>query len=407
MKRLLWLLPLAAIAAGLWYGQQLRNAPPEVSFVKPRRERLVSRVSTNGKVEPIEWTVLRAPREGALVRFSIEKGQHVTQGSVIAELDSSDSRTELAAAEAKIAQAKAELASLSQGGRARDLATIDGDLDRARLELAAAQKLQESLQRLVAKNAAPRLELDQVNERIQTARANITALEKQRVSLVTAPDRASAQARLLEAETAADAARRRIAQATLTAPLSGTAYQVDVRKGAYLRPGDPIVSIGKLDRVRVAVYIDEPELGNIKVGQPVTITWDALPGVTWSGAVEKLPSQITALNSRQVGEVICIIDNRDGRLLAQTNINAEIQTQVVDNALTISKEVLRREKTEAGVIVLRPDGTVAFRKITTGAASVTRIEVKEGLQESDQIALPTDSPLRDGTKVKPIPAPES
>ncbi|MBI4908279.1 MAG: efflux RND transporter periplasmic adaptor subunit [Acidobacteria bacterium] len=407
MKRLLWLIALGLIGYGAWYVQRVRNAPPEVAFTKPRRERLVSKVSTNGKVEPIEWHVIRSPREGALLRFALEKGQHVAQGAVIAELDSSEAQTELRTAEAKIAQAKAELAVLNQGGRARDMATIDGDLDRARLELAAAQKLHESLQRLVAKNAAPRVELDQAAERIRTATANIASLEKQRASLVTAPDRASAQARLQEAETTADAARRRISHATVVAPASGTVYQVDVRKGAYLRPGDAIASIGKLDRVRVAVFIDEPELGAIKVGQTVTITWDALPGAAWTGSVEKLPSQITALNSRQVGEVVCIIDNRDGRLLAQTNINAEIQTQAVENALTIPKEVLRREKTEAGVIVLQPDGTVAFRKIVTGAASVTRIEVKEGLQEGDQVALPTDSPLRDGTKVKPVPATEN
>jgi hypothetical protein len=120
--------------------------------------------------------------------------------------------------------------------------------------------------------------------------------------------------------------------------------------------------------------------------------------------VEKLPSQITALNTRQVGEVVCIINNEGGRLLPQTNINAEIRTNVVESALTIPKEVLRREQGETSVFLLRPDNTITSRKITTGTASVTRIEVTKGLQEGDRIALPTDTPLREGMRVQPAAA---
>ena len=60
MKRAAALLGLALIGAAAWYVYQARNAPPEVSLVTPKRERLVSAVATNGKVEPLEWTVVRA-----------------------------------------------------------------------------------------------------------------------------------------------------------------------------------------------------------------------------------------------------------------------------------------------------------------------------------------------------------
>src|SRR5262249_20972657 len=153
------------------------------------------------------------------------------------------------------------------------IAVIDGDLQRARLELSAALKLQESVKRLVEKKAAPAIELDQVGQRIEAARANVAALEKQRSSLVSQPDRESAQARLREAEVAAEAARRRMDESVVTAPMGGTVYQLDVRKGGYVHAGDPIAAVGNLERVRVSVFIDEPELGNIRTGQPVVITW--------------------------------------------------------------------------------------------------------------------------------------
>ena len=59
------------------------------------------------------------------------------------------------------------------------------------------------------------------------------------------------------------------------------------RAGSYVSPGDLVANVGQAGRLRVRVYVDEPELGRVAVGQPVTITWDALPGQSWPGKVEK------------------------------------------------------------------------------------------------------------------------
>jgi HlyD family secretion protein len=134
----------------------------------------------------------------------------------------------------------------------------------------------------------------------------------------------------------------------------------------------------------------------------VSVTWDALPGREWRGTVEKMPTQIVALGSRQVGEVLCRIDNPDQRLLPQTNINAQIRTNVAENALTIPKEVLRRENGETGVFTLQgPDNTVRWQAVKLGTASVTRLEVVSGLGEDRLVALPTDVPLQTGMRVTP------
>ncbi|HUQ90133.1 MAG TPA: efflux RND transporter periplasmic adaptor subunit [Bryobacteraceae bacterium] len=402
MKRLLWLLPLLAIGGGVWYLVQLRNAPPEISFIKGKRETLVSAIATNGKVEPLEWTAIRSEREGSVTRVAVEKGQSIAQGSVIAELDSADVRIEVSAAEARIAQAKADLDLLEKGGRARDVSEINSALEKLKADVATAQRQQESLKRLVDKKAAPAIELEQSREKIEALQAESRSLERRRESLVSAQETAGAAARLREAEATAATARRRMDLGIIRAPIAGTLYQLDIRKGAYVRAGDPVAQIGRLDRVRVMVYVDEPELGNIRAGLPVKITWDALPSRQWSGVVERLPAQIVALQSRQVGEVACIIDNPEQLLLPQTNVNAEIRTNVVENAITIPKEVLRRQNNEAGVYVLMPDNLIAWRKVRLGASSVTRWEVKDGLKEQDVIALPTDIPLREGMLVKPV-----
>ena len=160
-------------------------------------------------------------------------------------------------------------------------------------------------------------------------------------------------------------------------------------------------NIGQLDRVRVRVYVDEPELGRVSVGQPVDITWSAQPGKHWNGTVEKGATGIVALGTRQVGEVLCTIDNPGHELVPGTNVDAEIRTTVVESAVTIPRESLRREASGLGVYLLAGE-TVRWRPVQTGASSITRIAVTAGLREGDAIALPSDEVLKDGVRVQPV-----
>jgi HlyD family secretion protein len=100
-----------------------------------------------------------------------------------------------------------------------------------------------------------------------------------------------------------------------------------------------------------------------------------------------------------VGEVVCLIENPHRDLLPGSNVNAEIRTESVDNALTIPKEALRRQGGQTGVYLLE-DSHLAWRAVKVGVNNTTRTQV-EGLREGDAVALLTDKPLRDGLEVRP------
>jgi HlyD family secretion protein len=218
---------------------------------------------------------------------------------------------------------------------------------------------------------------------------------------VSDSDRAIAAARIRDAEAALAILQQRAGLSAIRSPLAGVVYQLAVRQGAYLAVGEPVTNVGRLDRVRVRVYVDEPELGRVAEGQPVSITWDALPGKEWSGVVEKKPVAIETLGTRQVGEVICTIDNPSLELISGANVNAGIRTAVAANTLVIPKEVMRRDAAGAFVLGLRGE-TVARLAVQTGASSITRVEVTRGLADGDAVALPTDVPLKAGDRVKPV-----
>jgi HlyD family secretion protein len=399
LRTLLIALLILAVALAWWIHRR-NNRPQETSFAKVRRETLVSTLMTNGKVEPADWVAVRAERAGVIDHVDVQKGQQVAKGTLLAELDSRDARAELQSDEAAVTSAQAQLKMLEQGGAHSARVDIQNAAEKDRMELKIAQRDYDSLQRLQAKQAATRQEVAEAQQRVQALETDLEALERKGAALVGGADRAAAEARLRQAIAAREQARARLERSHLHSPIAGVVYDLPAKDGAYLNVGDLVAQVGTLHLLRVHVYVDEPELGRVAIGMPVTITWDALPGRRWKGLVEKTPTQVVALGTRQVGEVICTIDNPGLELIPGTNINAEIVSRVVENGLTIPKEAVRRQNGQDGVFVLRSD-RVEWQPVKLGASSVTRTALQEGLNEGDSVALTSETPLQAGERVQP------
>jgi HlyD family secretion protein len=399
LKKLLLLLAVAVVAVIAW-GIVRKSRPPVVNFARVKRQTLVSALPTNGKVEPYQWRAVRAATAGLVSRVPVRLGQSVASGAILAETSDPALAAAVEAAQARVAEARASLASLEQGGRASDVADIENSLARARLDLERERKESAALERLEKKQAATALEVQAAADKARQTEAEIAGLEKRRAALVGRTDVEAAHARLADAEAALTLARQRAAFSLLRAPMAGEIYGLAVRPGDYLNPGDLVTNVGRFDRVRVRVYVDEPLLGRVASGEPVTITWEALPGKQWRGTVEQMPSSIETLGSRQVGEVVCTIENPGRELIPGTNVDAAIRTAVAENALVIPKEALRHDAGGDYVFALTGD-TVERRPVTTGISTVNQLQITAGLAEGDAAALPTDVPLAGGTRVTP------
>jgi HlyD family secretion protein len=377
-----------------------KATPPEIEFTKVTRETIVSMLSTNGKVEPIEWMPARAERAGVVAHVLISRGQSVRKGQPLVDLDTRVAEAELSKAQAGIQQARSEEQVLDQGGRISERQQVDADLSRARLDLEVAQKQAQALERLVAKQAATRVELDATRQQVDQFKLRIQALEAHKAALVTGADKEIAKSKLQEAQASAQIARTNLDLSVIDAPMDGVLYDFDLKQGTFVNPGDLIGRVGKLDRVRVTVFVDEPDLGRVRAGESVVITWDAMPGHLWKGAVDKLPTQVIKLDTRQVGEVGCIIQNPDRDLLPNANVTAEIEATTASDALVLPKETIRRQGSETGVFLLNGD-RVAWRKVSLGVASYTKTQVLSGLNEGDAVALPSEKVLKSGLRVAP------
>lgn len=400
MKRLLLIVSALTlvILAGWYYTHSDR--PPVVSFIKAERQTIVSILSTNGKVEPSTWRPVNAERAALVSEVFVEQGAHVRAGARLVRLSDPQTDSELASAEARLTSARATLAVVERGGTAREFAEIDGSILKLQVDRQSRTQDIGSLRRLVAKKAATVQELRDAEDGLKRVDAEIAALNSRRAALVDRDDRAVSQTRVQEAERLLQAARKSAAQLSVNSPLDGVVYELAVRRGDWTAPGQLLARVGQTDPLRLLVYVDEPDLGRVSVGQSARITWDAMPGKVWTAEVSVVPSQVVALGSRQVGEVIAIAANPDHRLPPGANVNVEIRAQVAENALAVPRVALRRQAGETGVFVL-DNGKLAWRKVEPGISSMTITEIRKGLTLGDQVALPSEQPLSAGMIVTP------
>jgi HlyD family secretion protein len=407
MKKL-WFLLLIPAALLLWWAFSGKTAIPAVHYATVRRETIASIVSTNGKLEPIEFAAARAEIAGIVTNVAIERGQHVKAGQTLVIMDNASERAALDTARAQFETAQAEQATVKQGGKLSLLTDYEGRLQAARLTQSDAERRLESIRRLYAKQASTKEEVVSSEAAVASAKQQVQAIENNRKNLVAPSDRSISEAKLQDARAALGLASHRLAQHTIKAPMAGIAYQlgkpdaqVDIRKGAYLEVGALVAMIGNLDQMRVRVYVDEPDLGRISLNLPVDITWDARPGQKWHGRVTQTPTEITALNTRQVGIVTCIIDNPNDELLPGTNVDAAIVSKVVTDAISIPKQALQTTAQQTGVWKLNGD-TVSWQPVTAGVSNITSVQVKSGLRTGERVVLPSDATLTNGMRVKPL-----
>ncbi|MGB9610211.1 MAG: efflux RND transporter periplasmic adaptor subunit, partial [Bryobacteraceae bacterium] len=357
--------------------------------------------TTNGKAEPASWEPVRTARAGRVLRVTVERGASVRAGTLLAQLDDSAARMELDAATARLEAARAEVRLLEKGGRTAERAQLEGLIEKLTLELDVARRDAATLQRLVDKGAASRAELELARDRARELESELNSQRRRLAALVADADLESARARQKEAEAAVATARLHLDQCQIRAPRGGVVYDLAVREGDWLEAGALAARVGELDRLKIVIFVDEPELGRVRPGLPVEITWDALPDRKWKAQVERMPTQVVPLGTRMVGEVWAMCENPSHDLPAGANVNVRIRSQVIEGALTIPKAALRRQGDLMGVFVLEGN-RLAWRRVEIGATSEVDAEVRSGLSAGEAVALPVDRPLRAGMEVRPV-----
>jgi len=382
-----------------------RDRPPDVQVVRVTRDNLEASITSNGKIEPINAFVFRAEFPTYVTEVSAKEGQPVHRGERILRLDDADIQSQLAAARQDLLATQSLLKNANGGGSPDQVADLQGQVRTAEARVQSLEKLQKSLRDLFAKQAATQSELDQNSLDLENARTNLRTLQQKKTQFET---QAGLDVERLNLHVQQDSEtirslEHKVSSATVISPVDGTLYSLPVRAGDYVTVGQELAQIADLRRVQVRVFVDEPDLSGLEPGQTIRITWDAMPSHEWTGHTVQIPKQVVARGTRNVGEVLCSVDNDKLELIPNTNVGVTILLHRRDNVLAVSRAAVVADGARRVVYLVDGD-RLHQRQIAAGIASASKYEILSGLSDGDRVALSGDFTLQDGMKVHPIDA---
>ncbi len=394
---------LVVVAVLIFTGINRRRVNTPVRAEKVVRQEIASIISTNGKIEPVNSFEAHAPAPGTVNKVLVAEGDRVKVGQLLLKLDDAEARSQAAHALAQLRSAEAALSGIKAGGTQEELLTSRADLTKAQAEQAEAQRNLKAIQKLQQSGGASPAELEAAQDRAKKADADVQLLQAKVNGRYSSPEVARVEASAEEARAAYAAAQELLHHSNVTAPFAGTVYQLPVKAGGYVNGGDLLVQVANLEKVRVRAFVDEPEIGRLAKGQKVEIKWDAIPGRTWDGTLTRVPTSVTMVGTRTVGEITSEIDNTDRKLLPNVNVNVSIISARHDNALTVSREAVHDVDGKRYVYKIE-DEKILAQEVQTGLSSLTRVEVLKGIPEGAVIALGAINaqPLRNGMDIKVV-----
>lgn len=366
---------------------------------------LVKSFSTNGKVQPVDDFQVHAPAPGQIQDVYVDLGDKVKPGQLLLRLDDKPALANLAHANSSLQAAQLAAADIHNGGSQEELNSNAANLSRATLQRQQDASALAALQQLQAKGAASAGEIAAAQHRVETDDLTIRNLQQHTTQRYGQGDQARAQAEVADARAALAAAQSNYETQNIRSKIAGSVYYLPVSQYDYVTTGDDLVYVADLTRMRITAYFDEPDIGNLAAGQKVTITWEAKPGRIWHGHITQAPTTVISYLTRFVGECFIAVDDAEGDLKPNANVNITVVTAQHQHVLNVPREALRYDGGKP--YVFRVVGHKLVKtpiNISGGIVNLNEVEIVGGLSEGDTVALnaTTNRDLTNGLQVTPV-----
>jgi HlyD family secretion protein len=324
----------------------------------------------------------------------------------LAQLQSGATEAHIAAAESEqasalIQQMRAEDAhdrtmqcftfSIPPGGEERTICpALGAPEEQARYNLAAADKAlaaaQAQLDELLAGTDA---------NQVRAARANVVAAEAQRdaaqaqldmlLAGATGGQIAAAEAQVEQAQVALELAELSRDQATLTAPFDGVVAAVNVTPGEMASAALPAITVLDTSRFRMAVDVDEIDVGRLAAGQVAQVTLDALPDAEITGRVERIaPAAAVDAGGVVYYDVVIDLDPTDIPIRADMTANVTVVVEELTDVLMIPIWVVRLDEAGQTYVDQQVGGEIVRTDVELGLRYGGLAQVLDGLSEGDE-----------------------
>lgn len=350
-----------------------QGAPvPSVQVTKPRREAVSRTLTLPGSVEAFEKAKLHAKVAGYLEKIAVDIGDQVKKGQVLAVLDVPEMTMEYAQADAKLAEAKAQHA-------------------KAQANYALQKVILERSKTLRERAAITQQDLDEAKARYEVAAAGVKL----------------AQARIDNVQAHLGRLKTLMEYAKIKSPYDGIVTERFVHPGALVQAAtsasnvSPVVTVQRVDTVRVFVDVPEPDVPAIDRGDPATLVLSALPQKKFEGVVTRFASALDP--STRTMKVEVDLPNPKGLLRPGMYGNLTLNLETRAEAVTLPATALLTEKDKTFVYVVK-DGKARKMEVTTGSDDGIRVEITSGLQGHEEVIVAGASAVNTGGSVRTVRA---
>ena len=252
-----------------------------------------NRLSLSGNIEVIQVEASFRVA-GKVLERPVDEGQVVQAGQLLARLDAKDLEQQVAMRHADAATARAALDALLAGSRKEEIEASKAALEQANADLKRLEPDEVRLRDLQQKGILSIRDYEATRALLEAARAKVRQADQQYTLVRIGPrkeDIDQARARFEQAQQALALAQTQLGYATLTAPTSGVILSKNIEPLEYVAPGTSVVTLANLDQVWLRAYLEESDLGRVKVGQKASITTDTYPGKRYEGRVSFISSE--------------------------------------------------------------------------------------------------------------------
>lgn len=404
-----------------------RGLEIRVRVVRPKKGGMERTTNQPGTIRAFEFAPLYAKVSGFVQSLKVDRGSRVHVGDLLLEVYDPEKHVAVLQAEAALDHAKATEAQAEARVKVAEAAVqaaIAKQVEaQAKLDEMIAQRdyNKKQYERIYALWKADAIEERLVDEHLDQWHASEASVHSAEAGIKTAAAHlAEAKADVEKAQADVKAAKAQIEVATanlkmakvfveytkIASPYDGVVIfrGEAVHPGSFIRSasegaGEPLLTVAVTDKMRTIVLVPDRDVPYCKVGDPATISVDALAGRVFHGTVSRI-SESEDLRDRNM-RVEIDLPNPDGALKDGLFGRALILLEKVISNLTIpSKCLIERNGRGEGSVLVVKGGEVHRRKVQVGLDNGLLVEVIRGLTEDDQVILQPDASIADGTKVQ-------
>jgi multidrug efflux pump subunit AcrA (membrane-fusion protein) len=385
-----------------------REGPVEVTVFRVKRGDVESTVTatTTGTAKARASSKISSQYTGRIAKIYKREGARVKRDEVIMELENSDAKAQVRLAEANLNAAKADLNRLiSSRNMVVSQASAMVDETKARLDNAASNY--DRAVSLYSTGMISRQEMDSAKAALDVAKAdyeNARANELQ--GKIKDDEILAAKARVKQMESNLELARIQLSHTYITAPYDGTILQIFVEEGELLIPmtvAAPILEIADESSPEVEAEIDEVDIGKLRLGQEVRLTFDAFKEKKFYGKIKEIFPFVATTKEQNRTVVIKVgIDTGQEGIKVGMSTDVEVITGIARGVPYIPTNSII-EKAEGQFVFVAEKGVAREKRIRTGLSNWDTTEVIEGLREGDEVITSLGvRRFEEGTKVKVV-----